>query len=84
MFHEKKEASQVLRMINAFVNAVILQSEKDDITRSFNGKIDELQAKINAYQQNPNAQAAINYDFKQKLLESKNFAKVRQTFYKIS
>lgn len=52
------------------------QSEKDEITRSLRTKIDELQAKITAFQANPNAQSAGNFDFKQKLIESKNFAKV--------
>lgn len=52
------------------------QAEKDDVTRSLRTKIDELQAKITAFQANPNAQSPGNFDFKQKLIQSKNFAKV--------
>jgi hypothetical protein len=39
-------------------------------------RIDELQAKITSFTANNQVQSAGNFDFKQKLIETKNFAKV--------
>ena len=53
------------------------QSEKDELSKRMQIKIDELQSKISNFAaSNAASSSPGNFDFKQKLVESKNFAKV--------
>lgn len=57
------------------------RNEKDEMTRRLQIRIDELQAKLTQFTSSSSTLVTSpgNFDFKQKLVESKNFAKVSET-----
>lgn len=62
-----------------------LQTEKDDLNRKSQARIDELQVKINQLVvSNATTSSPGTFDFKQKLVESKNFAKVSRCHFRIN
>ncbi len=53
-----------------------MKADRDDLAKKLHTRIDELQGKITAFEQNKATGSAGNFDFKQKLVESKNYAKI--------
>ncbi len=51
-------------------------ADRDEMAKKLQARIDELQAKISAFEQSKGGSSAGNFDFKQKLIESKNYAKI--------
>lgn len=56
---------------------LFFKTDKDDLGKKLQTRIDELQAKITAFEQTKTIQSPGNFDFKQKLIESKHYSKVR-------